>query len=62
MAGNVTFKLVMFSVSKQLYWMALLGPSVDQNWSVTDGACCYTDLDTSSLYGFEISLMSSRAN
>jgi hypothetical protein len=45
-----------------MYWIAILGKSVDQNCTVTDGPCCHKGLSTDEQYDFEISLTSERAN
>ncbi|TAQ86447.1 hypothetical protein B7494_g5223 [Chlorociboria aeruginascens] len=44
-----------------LYWMTILGKSVDQNCTTADGACCHVGLSASP-YDYEISLTSPRAN
>jgi len=46
----------------QLYWMVILGKSVDQPCEASDGACCHAGLDTSDIYDYQISLTISRAN
>ncbi|RDW58655.1 hypothetical protein BP6252_13131 [Coleophoma cylindrospora] len=45
-----------------LYWMVILGKSVDQSCAASDSACCHSGLSTDSLYDYEISLTSSRAD
>jgi hypothetical protein len=42
--------------------MTILGKSIDQNCTVTDGPCCHATLDTSNQYDYEISFSSTRAN
>jgi hypothetical protein len=46
----------------QLYWMTILGKSVDQNCTAADGSCCHVGLSTDEQYDYEISLTSPRAN